>query len=177
MVSERTRVSAKTAICIDNIFSNVIGCLVRVESIFISDHCYQLLSFDSPTGGTVNTHKVKKRVIDERSCQRFREYMLNANWDGLERGNLNDKFNFEKDGYNRRLINCDNLSKESWKVINEHRNPKGVMGIPEIRDATGISGFWVHRVHRVWQMALPISSQICLHVVVCFIHHQQLYVL
>ncbi|KAL3279353.1 hypothetical protein HHI36_016859 [Cryptolaemus montrouzieri] len=44
----------------------------------------------------------------------------------------------QKNGCNRRLINCDNLAKESWKVINEHRNPKGVMGIPEIRNAAGM---------------------------------------
>ncbi|KAL3285723.1 hypothetical protein HHI36_000251, partial [Cryptolaemus montrouzieri] len=106
MISEPTRVSAKTTSCIDNIFSNVNNYLVRVDSTFISDHSYQLLSFDSPTVRTVNTHKVILRR--------------------------------QKDGYNRRLINCDNLANESWKVINEHRNTKEVMGIPEIKDATGM---------------------------------------
>ncbi|KAL3284333.1 hypothetical protein HHI36_018497 [Cryptolaemus montrouzieri] len=155
-----------------------------MEKLYLSQQEYlrNYNSFYFPTVRTVNTHKVKKRLINERSCLRFRECMLNANWDGLERGNLNEKFNFfhgrfveyyetsfpevaisynqrkkipkdlkqfhsflnemhrlskhcsefyknryeqleyfygqailrrQKDRYNRRVINCDNLAKES----------------------------------------------------------------
>lgn len=129
-IYQPTRITATTATCIDNIFTNIEESYeTRVIQTHISDHTAQKIIFKM---GNQQSNETYKRIYSQQNIQHFKQLLRDQNWTALyeiTEKDVNDQFNMFHSIYLQLFNRAFTLRK-----ISKNKRRKMVSSDPEIKE-------------------------------------------